>query len=314
MSFAPGRSAVLQRNDDYWEGAPHLDELEFVIANEESARINALLGGQVEYAHDLTPTTARTHEGKGRIEIVRLREQRHAGVRHEDRPAAVRRPRLREAMFLLADRQQLVDGALSGAGRSATTCSARATSTTPTTSRSASGTSTGPEVLLKQAGAEGLMVTLDTSAVAAGFIEAASDLRRPGQGRRPHHRGDGGQQGHLLGGHPRLRHALSCYRSGAMPIETHISQRLLTDSTTNVTKWARPDFDALYQQALSTSDETARAAVYEEMQRTLHAEGGYLMWGFADWIVGTDAERRRGLTRAPANTLDWARFDKVWLG
>ncbi|TXS39842.1 ABC transporter substrate-binding protein, partial [Streptomyces sp. OR43] len=48
VSFAPGRSTVLRRNDDYWDGAPHLDELEFVVANEEAARVNALLGGQVE--------------------------------------------------------------------------------------------------------------------------------------------------------------------------------------------------------------------------------------------------------------------------
>jgi peptide/nickel transport system substrate-binding protein len=49
------------------------------------------------------------------------------------------------------------------------------------------------------------------------------------------------------------------------------------------------------------------------MQRSLHAEGGYLMWGFADWIVGA-APNVGGISTAPANTLDWARFDKVWLG
>ncbi len=80
---------------------------------------------------------------------------------------------------------------------------------------------------------------------------------------------------------------LCCYRSGAMPIESHISQRLLTDSTTNATKWRHEDFDALYQQAQSTSDETERAALYGRMQRRLHTEGGFLVWGFADWILGT---------------------------
>ncbi|WP_369131601.1 ABC transporter substrate-binding protein, partial [Modestobacter roseus] len=30
VSFTPGRSAVFRRNDAYWDGAPHLDEIEFV--------------------------------------------------------------------------------------------------------------------------------------------------------------------------------------------------------------------------------------------------------------------------------------------
>lgn len=106
---------------------------------------------------------------------------------------------------------------------------------------------------------------------------------------------------------------LCCYRSGAMPVEAHISQRLLTDSTTNATKWRHKDFDALYQQAQSTRERTERAAVYERMQRRLYTEGGFLVWGFADWIIGTARSLRGVETKAPANTLDWARFDRVWL-
>lgn len=116
VSFAPGRSAVFRRHEDYWDGAPYLDELEFVVANEESARVNALLAGQVEYAHELNPTTARAHEGRGQIEIVRLRNSAmQAFCMKTDRPPFDDR-RVREALFLIADREELVDGALSGAG------------------------------------------------------------------------------------------------------------------------------------------------------------------------------------------------------
>lgn len=116
VSFSPGRSAVFRRHDAYWEGAPHLDELELVVANEESARVNALLGGQVEYAHELNPTTARAHEGKGQIEIVRLRNSAMQAFCMKTDRAPFDDKRVREAFFLIADRQELVDGALSGAG------------------------------------------------------------------------------------------------------------------------------------------------------------------------------------------------------
>ncbi|MFD0002278.1 ABC transporter substrate-binding protein [Streptomyces sp. NPDC127178] len=312
VSFAPGRSAVFRRNDAYWDGAPLLDEIEFVVANEESARVNALLGGQVEYAHELNPTTARAHEGRGQIEIVRLRNSAMQAFCMKTDRAPFDDKRVREAFFLIADRRELVDGALSGAGvigndlfgKGYEYYAADLPQRTQDLDRARS--------LLKQAGAEKLKVSLDTSAVAAGFTEAAGIFRDQAakagvtidvrMGSKDSYWSD------ILDGG-----TLCCYRSGAMPIESHISQRLLTDSTTNATKWQHKDFDGLYQQAQSIRDKAERAAVYERMQRRLYAEGGFLIWGFADWIIGTARTVKGVETKAPANTLDWARFDKVWL-
>jgi peptide/nickel transport system substrate-binding protein len=312
VSFAPGRSAVFRRNDDYWEGAPHLDEIEFVTANEESARVNALLGGQVEYAHELNPTTARAHEDKGQIEIVRLRNSTmQAFCMKTDRPPFDDK-RVRQAFFLIADRAELVAGALSGAGEVGNDLFGKGYEYYADALPQREQDLGKARALLKEAGAEGLRVTLDTSAVAAGFTEAASIFRDQAKkagvtvevkmGSKDSYWSDILDSG-----------TLCCYRSGAMPIEAHISQRLLTDSTTNAAKWRHKDFDALYQQAQSTRDQTARAAVYERMQRRLYTEGGFLVWGFADWIIGTARTVRGVETDAPANTLDWARFDKVWL-
>jgi peptide/nickel transport system substrate-binding protein len=312
VSFAPGRSAVFRRYDAYWDGAPHLDELEFVVANEESARVNALLGGQVEYAHELNPTTARAHEGKGQIEIVRLRNSAMQAFCMKTDRAPFDDKRVREAFFLIADRQELVDGALSGAGEVGNDLFGKGYEYYAADLPQRTQDLDRARSLLKQAGAEKLKVTLDTSAVAAGFTEAASIFRDQAakagvtidvkMGSKDSYWSDILDSG-----------TLSCYRSGAMPIEAHISQRLLTDSTTNATKWHHKDFDALYQQAQSTRDKAERTAVYERMQRRLYAEGGFLIWGFADWILGTAKSVRGVETKAPANTLDWARFDKVWL-
>ncbi|SME89540.1 ABC transporter substrate-binding protein [Streptomyces sp. Amel2xC10] len=311
-SFTPGRSASFRRFDDYWEGAPHLDELEFVVANEESARVNALLGGQVEYAHELDPATARAHQGKGRVEIVRLRNSAmQAFCMKTDRPP-FDDPLVRQAFFLIADRRELVDGALSGAGVIGNDLFGKGYEYYADGLPQREQDLDRARALLKRAGAEKLTVTLDTSSVAAGFTEAAGIFRDQAakagvtvnvrMGSKDSYWADILDNG-----------TLCCYRSGAMPIESHISQRLLTDSTTNATKWKHKDFDALYQQAQSTRDATERAAVYERMQRRLYTEGGFLIWGFADWIIGTSPSVKGVVAEAPANTLDWARFDKVWL-
>ncbi|MGW7437693.1 ABC transporter substrate-binding protein [Streptomyces sp. NPDC054849] len=312
VSFKPGSSLVVKRNDAYWEGAPHLDELEFVVASEESARVSALLGGQVEYAHELNPATARTHEGKGKIDIVRLPGSAMQGfVMKTDRPP-FNDPRVRQAFFLIADRKELVDGALSGAGEIGNDLFGKGYQYYPAGLPQRTQDLDKARALLKEAGAEGLKVTLDTAPAATGFVEAAGIFKEQAAkagvtvevkvGNKDTYWKDILSSG-----------TFASYRSGAMPIESHISQRLLTGSTTNATKWQQKDFDDLYQQAQSTRDVTQRGALYERMQRRLYDDGGFLIWGFADWIVAT-APKVRGVSKtAPANTLDWARFDKIWL-
>ncbi|SES18258.1 ABC transporter substrate-binding protein [Actinokineospora terrae] len=310
-SFTPGRSTVVKRYADYWDGAAKLDELEFVLANEESARVNALLAGQVEYAHDLSPVTARAHEAGGRVRILRSPNSGiQAFAMKVDRPPFDNRD-LREAMFLLADRPQLVESVLSGSGQVANDLYGKGyrhyADDIPQRARDLDKA----RFLIKRAGADGLKVALNTSEAATGFVEAATVLadqaRQAGitldvtVGDKDTFWSDTLKNG-----------SLSSFRSGAMPIESHLSQRLLSKSTTNVTKWARPEFDALYDKAVSTVDAGVRDSVYQEMQRTLHAEGGYLVWGFADWVVGTSPSVD-GVGTAPANTLGWARFDRVWL-
>lgn len=312
VSFKPGSSLVVKRNDAYWEGAPHLEELEFVVAGEESARVSALLGGQVEYAHELNPATARTHEGKGKIDIVRLPGSAMQGfVMKTDRPP-FDDPRVRQAFFLIADRKELVDGALSGAGEIGNDLFGKGYQYYPAGLPQRTQDLDKARALLKEAGAEGLKVTLDTAPAATGFVEAAGIFKEQAAkagvtveikvGNKDTYWKDILDNG-----------TFASYRSGAMPIESHISQRLLTGSTTNATKWRQKDFDDLYQQAQSTRDVTRRGALYERMQRRLYDEGGFLIWGFADWIIAT-APTVHGVSKeAPANTLDWARFDKIWL-
>jgi peptide/nickel transport system substrate-binding protein len=312
-SFQPGRSLLLQRYEQYWDGPAHLDELEYLIANEESARVNALLGGQADYAHDITPTTARTYAKDARIAITRMANSTMQGFTMKvDRPPFDNRD-LREAMFLLTDRQQLVDTVLSGAGQIGNDLFGKGyqyyAEDIPQRARDLDKAKT----LIERAGAKGLRIKLDTASVASGFVEAASVFAdqakqaglvvEPATGNKDTYWRD-----ILTSG------VIACYRSGAMPIETHISQRLLTNSTTNATRWTRPDFDALYARAVSSPDEAARRRAYGDMQRMLHADGGFLIWGFADFLVATSPRVGGVSANAPANTLDWARFDKVWLG
>ncbi|WP_246053032.1 ABC transporter substrate-binding protein [Actinocorallia herbida] len=309
VSWKPGSSVLLKANPAYWDGAPRIAELEILIANEETARMNALLGGQAEYAHDLSPALARQHENRAAF-VKSPNSAMQAFAMKVDRPP-FNNEDLREAMFLLTDRQQLVDTVMPGAGQIGNDLFGKGYQHYAADIPQRELDLDRAKSLIAKAGAVGTTIELTTAPVAAGFVEAATvfaeQIRAAGLKAEIKTANKDTYWADIL-----TKGSLASFRSGAMPIETHISQRLLTNSTTNATHWKRPEFDALYDKAVSSSKAADRDAAYLDMQRMLHAEGGLLVWGFADWIVAT-ADNVKGVVSAPANSLDWARFDKVEL-
>ncbi|WP_211588667.1 ABC transporter substrate-binding protein [Allorhizocola rhizosphaerae] len=309
-SFEPGKPLLLTRFDGYWDQPAWLDEVEFIPVNEETARVNALVGGQIDYAHDLATTSARTYAADARVRIVRAPgSAMHAFAMKLDRPP-FDKPEVRAAFRLIADRQELVNTVLSGMGEVGNDLFGKGyqyyadlPQRTPDLDRA--------KALLRQAGAEGLKVQLQTAHAGAGLVDAATifaeQARKAGvavevsMGNK-----DTFWRDTLTGG------SMASYRSGSMPIHSHIATRLLTTSPQNVTRWGSAEFDGLYQKAQASVDEAARTAVYRDMQTQLHERCGLLVWGFADWIVGTSS-KVHGVGQAPPNTLDWARFERVWL-
>jgi peptide/nickel transport system substrate-binding protein len=54
--FEPGVRSIAVRNDNYWKaGVPYLDEVEFFAIGDESARVNALISGDVDLVGAINP-------------------------------------------------------------------------------------------------------------------------------------------------------------------------------------------------------------------------------------------------------------------
>jgi len=309
-SFTRGRELVAKRFDDYWGGAAHIDELH-ILSADETARANALLGGQVEYAHEMTPTFARTHAKDPKVTIVRAPNSGMQALAMKiDRPP-FDDPRVREAFMLLADRERLVDVALSGMARVGNDMFGRGYQYYPADLPQRHRDVGRARALLREAGASDLTVTLDTAEAGAGFVAAATLFAdqakeagvtvRVRTGNKDTFFTDALKSG-----------SLSSYRSGAMPIPDHLASRMLTDSPQNITRWKNEDFDARYRKARATSDAAKRTRHYHDLQRELHDRGGLLVWSDTEWINATSS-RVKGVARAAPNTGAWARFDKVWL-
>ncbi|WP_370185476.1 ABC transporter substrate-binding protein [Rhodococcus wratislaviensis] len=311
-SFEPGRSFVAARFADYWDGAPHVQELEILTAPDETARINALLGGQVEYADDLGVTSARTYEHDARVQILRSPRSAMSGFAMKvDRPPFDNLD-LRRAMFALVDREELVSTVLGSTGVVGNDLFGRDTKYYAADLAQRHLDLEEAKALIRKAGAQNTTIELQTTSATNGFVEAANILAEQA-GRAGLKIDVKVGEGSTYWTRTLDEGVLSSFRSGAMPIETHLAQRMLSTSSKNYTQWRRPDFDALFATASESTDDAVRARAYQQMQAQLHSEGGLLVWGFSDGLHGLAPNLAGMAQNAPSNTLGYARFDKAWL-
>jgi peptide/nickel transport system substrate-binding protein len=66
VNWTPGQSSLFKRNPNYWQhGLPYVDELEFLSLPDTTARVNALLGGQVDGAGGVPYAQAKSYLAQG---------------------------------------------------------------------------------------------------------------------------------------------------------------------------------------------------------------------------------------------------------
>ncbi|WP_026360607.1 ABC transporter substrate-binding protein [Amycolatopsis nigrescens] len=309
-SFEAGRSMVATRFDEHWEGAPYVDELH-ILSAEADARGNAVRSGQAEYAHEMTATFARTAEAGGTVRIVATPgSTTHAIVLKTDRPP-FDNPDVSMAFKLLADRKRLVDVVFAGRGLLGNDLFGKGYQYYPADLPQRERDVDEARSLLRGAGVLNQPLSIYTSTASTGFVEAATLFAEQA--------GEAGLKVEVTHGTSETYYKdqlvtglIGSHRSGAMPIPSYLRDRLLSNSPFNATGWRRPEFDAAFARAQSTSDPAERAALYGQLQHTVHEQGGLLAWGHPDWLNAVSANAR-GVGPALPNTVDWARFDRVWL-
>jgi peptide/nickel transport system substrate-binding protein len=71
-SWTPGRRSLFTKNPDYWVSEkPYLDELEMISIPDSGARLNALLGGQIDMLESPALTQVKAQEGNDALQVQR---------------------------------------------------------------------------------------------------------------------------------------------------------------------------------------------------------------------------------------------------
>ena len=117
QSFTPGRQSVFTKNPNYWvKGKPYVDSLKITSIDDNTARLNALLSGQIDAMAQLPTQQAKAHEATGDIQVLVAPSPQAMMFYMDTTKAPFNDPRVTLAIKLIADRKALVESAISGYG------------------------------------------------------------------------------------------------------------------------------------------------------------------------------------------------------
>ena len=71
VSFTSGQQSLFKKNPNYWEtGKPYVDEWKIISISDPTARLNALLCGQIDVMSQLEFAQAKAHQASGEIKVI----------------------------------------------------------------------------------------------------------------------------------------------------------------------------------------------------------------------------------------------------
>lgn len=306
--FTPGQRSLFTRFENYFKpNRPYADELEIIEFKDQTARVAALLAGQIDTAYALSPEQVVPLQAHGGAGVLVSRTHGWHGFEMNLAAEPFQDVRVRQAFRLLANRPELVARALGGQGRIANDLYSPLDPTFNATIAQRQHDLEQAKSLLRAAGRGDLRLELAAgpggSAAAQVFAAQARQAGVEVKVRQV--------DAATFNGPLRDSWTMSTtYRLGGEFLHT----ASITDAplaAVNKTHFNDPRFAGLFGQALGQTDVEKRKLLVHEAQQIQHERGGLLIWGYADVVDGIAA--RVGGARAERSHFSTWRFDELWL-
>lgn len=283
QSFAPGQQSVFVRNADYWNGPPHVDQLTIIDFVDDTAKVNALLSGQVHAITNLP--AAQLEQVRG---LPSLRDLISKAGAWQPFTMRVDTPpfndaRVRQAFRLIVNRQQMIDQVLLGQGRRGNDLYAPLDPAYNSALPQRHQDLDQAKSLLKQAGHSGLKVTLVTAPVFEGIVEAAQVFAAQASGAGVTVNINKTDTTTFYGPNY-LKWPFAqdfWFTRNYIP---QVEQGSLPTSPFNETHWADPTFRKLIRRAQAELDESKRNELLHAAQAIEYERGGYIVWAFSNQL------------------------------
>lgn len=313
--FIPGVRTIGTRNENYWKpGRPYLDEIELVGISDETARVNALLAGDVQLINAVNPRSTRRIKKMSGFEVMDTPSSGYTSLIMRQDLAPTNSRHLTLALKYLLDRPTIKRALFRGFATIANDHPVHPSH--PFYASDLPQREHDPERAsyhLKKGGFDGLRLPAHASPAATGSVDMATLLQmsaipnglKLGVNRVP---ADGYWSNHW-GKHP-----LSYGNINPRPtLDMIFSLFYKSDAAWNTSRWNNKKFDQLLQLARSEGNKAKRKQMYVDMQELVHNECGIGIPVFINLIDAYDA-RLQGLSSIPIGGLMGYSFaENVWL-
>jgi peptide/nickel transport system substrate-binding protein len=307
-SFTAGQQSAFTKYDGYWEkGKPYVDKLTIIDFPDDTARVNALLGGQVEVIDNLPAAQLASVKANPNLRVLVSETGAWQPFTMRVDAAPFSDNRVRQAFRLIVDRNQMVQQVLSGQGRVANDLYAPYDPVYAKDLPQREQDLEQAKSLLKQAGHEGLTVELVTAPVFQGIVEAAQVFAEQAKGAGVTVKVRKVDSGTFYGdNYLQWPFAQDFWATRAYLAQ--VAQGDLPTSPFNETHWKPPEFVSLIQQARAELDDTKRAEILHDAQKMQYDQGGYIIPYFSN-IIDAYSSKLSGFVEAKCGFP----FGNYWL-
>jgi peptide/nickel transport system substrate-binding protein len=301
-SFTPGERSVFTAHDNYWQGRPFADELELIDLTDDTARLNAQLGGQTDLMVSVPYGNAQTLATTGGQTLVETPNDGYSPFAMNCAVPPFDDPRVRQAMRLLADRQAIIDSAFAGYGRIGNDLYAPSDPHFDSSIEQRVQDVDQAKFLLKQAGHEDTTFTFSAVPLVAGSFEAAQVFAQTAKSAGVNIKVEQVDVETYINGYgtwpmvnsqwpylPWITCLMASDGPGAAYPETQFGD-------------VDQEFAGLFDQVVGELDDAKRTQVAADMQQIEHERGGYLIHSFTTLV---DAASTRVTGYATENQVGW---------
>jgi peptide/nickel transport system substrate-binding protein len=310
--FSPGTQSTFVRYGGYWQtGLPYLDEIVITDYSDQTSQVNALLANQVDVVNLLSEDVISEVQGEGKNILL------SAGggwnpftMRVDAKPFDD--VRIRQAMRLIVDRQQMLDLVFGGFGTLGNDLFGIWAPEYDHSLPQRHQDIDQAKSLLKAAGAEGLHVTLVTADIAAGTVLAAQVFAQQASAAGISVSVDDVTVNDFYGTNY-LKWPFAqdyWFYNFYLP---QVSLATLPTASFNETHWKNPRYNSLYAQAIAAGDPALRTEIAHEMQQIEYDEGGYIIPFFPPVIDGYGTNVGGLVPSKIGLSLNAYDFKNVWL-
>jgi peptide/nickel transport system substrate-binding protein len=280
VEWQPGVRALYKRYDNYWQtGKPYVDEVEILNITDPTARLNALIGGQVDEITFVDFVQAKAQESNTAIQIINAAQPNTVPIYVQIDSPPFTDNRIREALKLAVDRQAMVDKVELGFGQIGNDLFGKGY---PSYNDALPQRQYDPEKaasLLKAAGHYPLDLPLPTSQAQPGMLESATAYKEQAKAAGINVTLQKLDAGSYFANDKYLK--VPVYQTNwGQSFESQAQDGLLKDSPYNETHWYSQSWADAFRAAQSIPDADKRNAAYKDLQVPLYNENGYVVFAF----------------------------------